>query len=179
MAINLSARCLGGKGAGLVSRACKMAMADGRRGRLVIEMTETAFIERISETQKMLEELRRSGAAIAVDDFGTGYSSLAYLQRLPLDKLKIDRSFVGELFEDRTSRDIVAAIITLAKSLDLVTVAEGVETQEQRRLLATLGCDLLQGFLISRPLPLDEMLRWLERDRADGAGGITQPPPAA
>ena len=92
---------------------------------------------------------------MAIDDFGTGFSSLAYLRRLPADVLKIDPAFIAELGHERADADIVGAVIDLARRLDIRTVAEGVETEEQLRILRELACDLLQGYLLARPLPSD------------------------
>ena len=96
-----------------------------------------------------------------MEDFGTGYSSLSYLARLPIDALKIDRSFINTIAESQDDVEIASAIISMAHSLKLTTIAEGVETQAQRDLLHKLGCDQIQGYLISRPLPEEEILRML------------------
>src|ERR1700688_764721 len=100
----------------------------------------------------LLEEIKRLGVSISIDDFGTGYSSLAYLRRLPIDTIKIDRSFVMELEINPDSAAIVAAIIAMANALKLRTIAEGVETHGQMVALRAHGCNLMQGFLFSRPL---------------------------
>ena len=97
------------------------------------------------------------GVRLAIDDFGAGYSSLSYLKRFPLDTLKIDRAFIQGLPADRDDAAITTAIVRLAKSLNLITVAEGVETEAQRAFLLVEGCDRLQGFLWSRPLPATEL----------------------
>src|ERR1700753_599787 len=107
----------------------------------------------------LLEELTAMGIRFAVDDFGTGYSSLAYLQRFPLAKLKIDRSFVENLLTSRNDQAIVSAVVGLAQTLDLELVAEGVETEAQRDLLTQMGCDHIQGWLVSRALPSEELAR--------------------
>jgi EAL domain-containing protein (putative c-di-GMP-specific phosphodiesterase class I) len=98
-----------------------------------------------------LKELRAVGVHLAIDDFGTGYSSLAYLKRFPVEALKIDQSFVQELGSDPESQAIVAAIVTLAQSLHLLTIAEGIETEDQLKRLRELGCDLLQGYFLAPP----------------------------
>jgi EAL domain-containing protein (putative c-di-GMP-specific phosphodiesterase class I) len=108
----------------------------------------------------ILGELRRFGVRIAIDDFGTGYSSLAYLRSLPLDTLKIDRSFVHDVTTNEDSAAIASAIIAMSKSLRLHVVAEGVETEEQFQFLAAHQCGEAQGFLISRPLPVEDFDRW-------------------
>ncbi len=125
--------------------------------RLELEITESALMTRGGQGLDTLEALRRTGVHIAVDDFGTGYSSLAYLQRLPIDTLKIDRAFVGRLPHDRRSAAIARAIIALAQGLGLQLIAEGVEKEEQRRFLVNHGCRLGQGWLIGRPLPAEEL----------------------
>jgi len=101
----------------------------------------------------ILERLKKLGIRLAIDDFGTGYSSLSYLKRLPLDLIKIDISFVRDIITSTDDAAIVAAIVSLAHSLNLHTIAEGVETSAQLDLLRRLGCDLIQGFLFSRPRP--------------------------
>jgi len=105
----------------------------------------------------MLARLKEKGMGIAIDDFGTGYSSMSALQKLPLDRLKIDMSFVRRIMESDEDREIIRAIITLARSLHLKTVAEGIETSEQQLVLKKMGCDLGQGYLFSRPMPLAEV----------------------
>jgi EAL domain-containing protein (putative c-di-GMP-specific phosphodiesterase class I) len=104
-----------------------------------------------------------------MDDFGTGYSSLSYLARLPIDALKIDRSFINTITENHDDMEIASAIISMAKSLGLKTIAEGVETQAQYDLLRSLGCEQVQGYLISRPVPEDEMFKLLTRGRTVAA----------
>tara|TARA_R110001606_G_scaffold254046_2_gene401918 strand:- start:775 stop:1851 length:1077 start_codon:yes stop_codon:yes gene_type:complete len=121
--------------------------------RLELEITETALILNKQLAATILMELKALGIKIALDDFGTGYSSMSYVQSFPFDRLKIDRSFVAAMNGDRKSRAIVEAIISLAHSLDIPVVAEGVETEEQASLLRSLLCEELQGFLIARPEP--------------------------
>jgi EAL domain-containing protein (putative c-di-GMP-specific phosphodiesterase class I) len=124
--------------------------------------------------------ISREGFKIAIDDFGTGYSSLAYLQSLPVDKLKIDRSFVRGLPDRRESALIVASIASLARALGLATVAEGVETEAQHQHLRELGCDQLQGYLFAKPLPVEALKRWMrEREAAAAPGAPALPAPAA
>jgi diguanylate cyclase (GGDEF)-like protein/PAS domain S-box-containing protein len=132
-------------------------------GALEIELTESVIMdstERAIETMRRIAEL---GVGLSLDDFGTGYSSLAYLKRLPLDRLKIDRSFVQDLGHDLEDAAICDSIIGLGHLLGLRTVAEGVETEQQRDWLHARGCDELQGFLLGRPLPFDELLAVLQR----------------
>jgi len=120
---------------------------------LVLELTESVLMENATDSIEMLNELKEMGLKLAVDDFGTGYSSLTYLKRFPLDQLKVDRSFVSGLPEERDSLAIVGAIIALARELNLKVVAEGVETKEQLHFLRSRACDEYQGYLCSRPAP--------------------------
>ena len=117
-----------------------------------IELTENAIMQDPKETAKTLDELHEMGVSLAIDDFGTGYSSLNYLKRFPIDKLKIDRSFIEDLPKDLNDSAIVQAIINLAKSLRMVVIAEGVETQEQLDFLRSLSCEAYQGYLGGRPI---------------------------
>ena len=129
-------------------------------GSVELEITETCLMEDVQAAAKHLLRLRHAGALIAIDDFGTGYSSLSYLRSLPLDKIKIDKSFVRDLKPEPASEGdtaIVRAIIQLARNLDLQVIAEGVETREQERYLIDQGCDEGQGYLYSKPLPAREL----------------------
>jgi EAL domain-containing protein (putative c-di-GMP-specific phosphodiesterase class I) len=109
----------------------------------------------------VLSRLRETGVHASIDDFGTGYSSLGYLKRLPVDQLKIDRSFVFNMTSDDQDEIIVQSTIDLAHNLGLTVVAEGVETVETLNRLRQLGCDSVQGFVISRPLPAEQIVVWL------------------
>ncbi|MCP3721873.1 sensor domain-containing phosphodiesterase [Paraburkholderia sp. CNPSo 3272] len=126
-------------------------------GRLVFEITESLLMHDPQHAKTLLEELTSLGIRFAVDDFGTGYSSLAYLQRFPLSKLKIDRSFVENLITSRNDQAIVNAVVGLARTLDLELVAEGVETEAQRELLTNMGCEHIQGWLVCKALPSEEL----------------------
>jgi diguanylate cyclase (GGDEF)-like protein len=130
---------------------------------LELEVTETGLMEDISTAAQHLLSLRRSGALIAIDDFGTGYSSLSYLKSLPLDKIKIDKSFVQDLIDDDDDATIVRAIIQLGKSLGMQVIAEGVETVEQEAYIISEGCHEGQGYLYSKPLPSRELLAYLKQ----------------
>lgn len=129
---------------------------------LELELTESMLMKDVPQTTAKLNQLKRMGFRISIDDFGTGFSSLNYLRHFPLDVLKIDQSFVRELFDEGAALAIIESIIALARSLGMRTVAEGVETAEQRTILESRGCDILQGYLLSRPLPEAEFLEWVK-----------------
>ena len=133
---------------------------------LELELTESVLMKNAKETVSTLRALKEMGLHISIDDFGTGYSSLSYLKRFPLDTLKIDRSFVQEITTDSDSAAITKAIIAMAHSLKLKVLAEGVETEEQLAFLRDHGCNALQGFLFSKPLPYDELVRFFCGRRA-------------
>jgi PAS domain S-box-containing protein len=145
-------------------------------GRLLLEITEGVLIRDLRAVTSRLQELRKMGVRVAVDDFGTGYSSLAYLKRLPVDVLKIDRSFVAGLGRDQGDAAIVAAIITLGRSLGLGVVAEGVETRTQANELRRLGCAYGQGFLYGRPGPADRVRGLFPEERPPRQAQPRQPP---
>ncbi len=128
---------------------------------LALELTESAVMSDPNHALEVLSRLDAMGVRICIDDFGTGYSSLAYLKRLPVDELKIDRSFVMDMKLDNNDAVIVRSTIDLAHNMGLRVVAEGVENPETLRLLTSLGCDVVQGYFVSRPLPYDELIRWL------------------
>jgi len=132
---------------------------------LVCEVTESCMMENIATAQASLLELGRSGSRISIDDFGTGYSSLSHLRHLPATQIKIDRSFLADIETNTQARSLVDAIVRLAKALNLEVVAEGVETEFQRAALTAAGCDVLQGFYFAKPMPADQLQRWMaERD---------------
>jgi len=129
---------------------------------LEIELTESLLLDDAERGIEILSDLRSIGIMTSIDDFGTGFSSMSYLRRLPVSKLKIDRSFVGELGRENSDSAIVCAILTLAKHLNLEVVAEGVETYDQQTILIENGCDELQGFCISKPLDEHNFLAWVD-----------------
>ncbi len=143
---------------------------------LGIEITETMLVLDPNRTVEVLARLQQLGVRISLDDYGTGWSSLQYLSRLPVDELKIDRSFVRELTSSRAGSSIVESTVDLARKLGLTTVAEGVETVEMWDRLAKLGCDVAQGYFISRPLPADELEAWLAG--ADRHAAMSEQPDA-
>ncbi|MGN6480256.1 putative bifunctional diguanylate cyclase/phosphodiesterase, partial [Luteibacter sp.] len=158
VAVNISAQQLAH--ADLVSEVRQALRETGASASaLELELTESAFMHEPERAIRTLHELRAMGVSIALDDFGTGYSNLTYLSRLPLDKMKVDRHFTTTLLEDTADASICRSIIFLARSLNLQVVAEGVETQSQREWLEREGCRAMQGFLFSRPVPLDELGR--------------------
>jgi diguanylate cyclase (GGDEF)-like protein/PAS domain S-box-containing protein len=124
---------------------------------LTLEMTETVFMDAVHSVIENLHALKDSGVRLGIDDFGTGYSSLTYLRNFPIDVVKVDRSFVRELDDRPQDQAIVSAVVELGHTLDLTTIAEGVETERQLELLRVLGCDLAQGFHFARPRPPDEI----------------------
>jgi EAL domain-containing protein (putative c-di-GMP-specific phosphodiesterase class I) len=135
--------------------------------RLTLELTESMLMEKPAESAAILERLREIGIGLSLDDFGTGFSSLAYLTRFPVDTLKIDGSFVRSIEKDESARKIIKSIVELAQGLGMETVAEGVETEAQERFLKELGCDAMQGYLFSKPIPPAEFVAFF-RSRAGG-----------
>jgi EAL domain-containing protein (putative c-di-GMP-specific phosphodiesterase class I) len=123
---------------------------------LKLELTESMLVDNFEEVIAKMTELKEHGLSFSLDDFGTGYSSLAYLKRLPLSLLKIDRAFVRDMLVDATSGAIAQTIISLGRAMGLSVIAEGVESEEQRGFLAGLGCHTFQGFLFSSPLPIEQ-----------------------
>jgi len=135
-----------------------------------LEITESLLMQDIEVSIHKLRTLRETGASIALDDFGTGHSSLAYLSRLPIDTVKIDRSFIHAMTENTDATSIVSTIISLAQALRHKVVAEGVETEEQAQLLSVLHCDQMQGYLFSPPQAKDKIESML---RAAAAGSAS------
>jgi EAL domain-containing protein (putative c-di-GMP-specific phosphodiesterase class I) len=128
---------------------------------VAIEITERLLLEGSHETREKLRRCREAGMQVAIDDFGTGFSSLGYLKTFAIDYLKIDRSFIRDLADDGNDRALVEAIIVMAHKLGLAVIAEGVETAEQRQLLQQAGCDFAQGYLFARPMPREEIEKYL------------------
>jgi len=162
MAVNISARQL--RGDSLLDTVARALMHHALpASSLCLELTETLLMENVGMTSKLLSALRSAGVRISVDDFGTGYSSLAYLKRLPVDEVKIDRSFVSDLDADGANTSLVAAVVAIAASLGISTVAEGVEKPEQAARLHDLGCNEAQGFWFSEAVPAGEIVAVMER----------------
>jgi EAL domain-containing protein (putative c-di-GMP-specific phosphodiesterase class I) len=141
--------------------------------RLCLELTESVFAEDLTDIMQKMHALRSLGLCFSLDDFGTGYSSLAYLRRFPLTSLKIDRSFVHDVHTDPDAAPIVEAIIALANKLKLEIVAEGVEHEAQRSFLVDGGCGALQGYLLGRPMPIEDFERMFST--ASPAGPAARP----
>jgi EAL domain-containing protein (putative c-di-GMP-specific phosphodiesterase class I) len=154
VAVNLSARQF--EQQNLVEVVARILQETGLNPRdLELELMESSIMQNAEVAVRTLGELKAMGVKIAIDDFGTGYSSLGYLKRLPIDTLKIDRSFVRDVTTDPDDAALVMAIITLAHNLRLKVIAEGVETEDQRRFLHLLRCDEWQGYLFSKPVPVE------------------------
>ena len=143
---------------------------------LEIELTESCVMSNPEESIAILEELSRMGVLVSVDDFGTGYSSMSYLRRFPIDKLKIDKTFVAEMDTRADDASIVQAIVSLAHGLRLKVVAEGVETQAQLEALKGLGCDQYQGYFCSPALPAAEFERLIRQQMARETQASADPP---
>ena len=134
-------------------------------GSLEVEITESIAMQNIDSTLDVLLALNRLSIRVAMDDFGTGYSSLAYLRKFPIQLLKIDRAFIKDLLRNPEDQAIVKAIIAMAHTLKIEVIAEGVETAEQVDFLRVHGCDEVQGFLYSKPVPAEEFAELLARNR--------------
>ena len=124
---------------------------------MTLDITQTVYIKVLEGNTRALDELKKLGVKVSIDDFGVGYSSLAYLKRLPADILKIDKTFTKGIGEDVEDVAIVRMVIELAHTLGMKVIADGVESEEQATLLAEMGCDMAQGFYVSRPLPSEEV----------------------
>ncbi|MBV1951461.1 MAG: EAL domain-containing protein, partial [Cycloclasticus sp.] len=132
-----------------------------------IEILESAALGDVQHVQTVIEECKALGVRFALDDFGTGYSSLSYLKRIPVEVLKIDRSFIRDILNDKEDLALVQAIASLAVTFDREVVAEGVETVEQGALLMRLGCDVAQGYYIAKPMPADNIDAWVAGFKVD------------
>jgi diguanylate cyclase (GGDEF)-like protein/PAS domain S-box-containing protein len=164
--VNLSARQL--QQSGLASHVAAALLETGiEPSRLVLEITESAVMQQTDATLAMLHALHEMGVEIAMDDFGTGYSSLSHLQRFPIDCLKIDRSFVNGLGTNRNDSALVRTVVALGHTLALRTVAEGIETEQQRDTLIGLGCEYGQGYLFAKPMPPDQLAELLRTAATD------------
>ncbi len=162
LAVNMSAKQF--RQPGFVAQVESAVKRHGiNPGLLRLELTEGMLLDDVDDTIATMNALNRIGLRFSLDDFGTGYSSLQYLRRLPLDRLKIDRSFVQDIASSRRDKAIIHTIISLAHNLDLEVIAEGVENEEQRQLLLGMGCNHFQGYLFSRPLPSARFEAWLTR----------------
>ncbi|HUG25021.1 EAL domain-containing protein [Piscinibacter sp.] len=165
VAVNLSTMQF--QSASFSDAVAQVLREEGVDGHLIeVELTERMLMDDLAEVGGKLEKLAELGIRVSVDDFGTGYSSLGHLKELPIDKMKIDRSFVKDLPGNRGSTAITRAIIQMARSLGITAIAEGVETEAQRSFLALNGCDELQGDLISKPLPAAEFEAWVRTRRS-------------
>ena len=160
LAVNVSARQF--RNAGFVQQVEAIVLQTGAQAHLLkLELTESMVLDNIADTIRKMQQLRALGVNFSLDDFGTGYSSLAYLTQLPLDQLKIDQSFVRNIGAQAGDSAVIDTIISLARSLNLEVIAEGVETTEQRDFLAQHGCTHCQGYLFGRPIPIQDFEVWL------------------
>jgi EAL domain-containing protein (putative c-di-GMP-specific phosphodiesterase class I) len=140
--------------------------------RLALEVTENSAMADPERAVRVIARLRQLGVATSIDDYGTGYSSLAYLRRLDVDELKIDRSFIKGLAGSPESALIVRSTIDLARNLGLRVIAEGVESPAEWALLEEMGCDSVQGFFLGRPMPADDLLAWIAKWRETHPGSV-------
>ena len=165
IAVNLSSMQF--RAAGFVEAVAQVLREEGVPGQwLELELTERMLMDDVGDVKRTLQQLKALGMRVAVDDFGTGYSSLAHLKELPIDGMKIDRSFVRDLPHQRGSAAIARAVMQMAQGLSITVVAEGVENEAQRRFLLEHGCELLQGELISLPMPEAELVAWIAARKA-------------
>jgi EAL domain-containing protein (putative c-di-GMP-specific phosphodiesterase class I) len=167
LSVNLSARQFRSQDAADII-ASALASTGIAGNRLTVELTETSLFEDPEATKMTLERFSALGVKISVDDFGTGYSSLSHLHRFPLDEIKIDRLFIENLDTNHQDRIIVSSLVSIAKGLGLTLVAEGVEKPEALKILWDMGCSGFQGFLISKPLPVEGFIAFCDKVKADG-----------
>jgi EAL domain-containing protein (putative c-di-GMP-specific phosphodiesterase class I) len=146
---------------------------------LELEITESTLVQDVEVMVNTLHALKQVGVSLSIDDFGTGYSALAYLKNLPIDALKIDQSFVRALTTDPADATLTQTIVRMAQGLNLVTVAEGVETPEQLLLLGSYGCHRMQGFLFGRPMPAQDLLRSISEPTFQWMRGVSWLQPAS
>ena len=170
VAVNLSARQLDDPG---LARMVLGILAETGlpAANLKLELTETALFEHTDSSREVLMQLRGAGVRLVLDDFGTGYSSLALLRRVPVEALKIDKHFTQAMVDDRDAAAIVHAIIDLAHALDMQVIAEGVETNDQLLFLRAYRCDRIQGYLLAKPLPEDEIPTFIQQRAEPPTGG--------
>jgi diguanylate cyclase (GGDEF)-like protein/PAS domain S-box-containing protein len=174
LAMNVSAREV--QRSDVCSEVKRAATAAGiEPSSLEIEFTETAVLANPERAAEVATGLRAAGATVALDDFGTGYSSLTHLRGLPIDRVKIDRSFVVSCLEDRSAAAILAAVTHLAHDLGMEVVAEGVETQAQLEFVKEVGCDAAQGYYLARPMPYEECTEYLLHAAGGSGGGVGAP----
>ena len=167
LSFNLSVHDIASEAA--VARIRTMILDSGiAPSRIAVEITETAVMHDFDQARAALLSLKAIGCEIALDDFGTGFSSLSYVHRLPLDKIKVDRSFTAGLASDQASRDIVKSILDLCRNLKIACVVEGVETVEQGLILQSLGCSTMQGYHFSRPMTLAAALAFIAAETPYG-----------
>ena len=174
MSINLSALQLRDPQPDRPPSRASLARHGVSAGAVELELTESMLMDDVESTLQQLQALKELGVLLSIDDFGTGYSSLNYLSRFPIDKLKIDRSFVHDMLDDPSDLAIIMAIIGLGQTLDLKVVAEGVELPEQARLLRAAACDELQGYLFAPPMPAAEMAAWIGRVRGQSSAALAE-----
>ena len=166
MAVNVSSlQLLRGDLPAVVSRV--LAETGVPASALELELTESVIMAGAEHTMATLQAFRRTGVSLAIDDFGTGYSSLAYLKRLPITTIKIDKEFIDDLTRDPDDEAITATIVTMGHSLGLTVIAEGVETEQQLEFLRAHGCDEVQGHWLSRPIDGDRCLAFIRGWRAE------------
>ncbi len=161
VSVNLSAHQL--RNRNLVSLIKGILSSENIDRKLInLELTETVLLEDLTVAQPLLDDLAAFGVGIHIDDFGTGYSSLSYLAKLPVKTIKIDQAFIAQLSDSDANSRVIEAIVALGKAMQLVVVAEGVETDQQYAIVRRLGCDLVQGYFIARPMPADQLLAWVD-----------------
>lgn len=169
VAINVSALDLANEGF-IQSVTSAIGIWNTPPERLTLEITEGSLMADIAFSAEILKRIRQHGIQVSIDDFGTGYSSLAYFRQLPADELKIDRSFIRNILDHELDRHIVSTIIRMAERMKLRIVAEGVENARAQQALTGLGCDILQGYFLSRPLPQDQFIAWIKSREAANTG---------